>query len=54
MMDRKVPKDLRPRTPVVVDERGRVAWIFLGETGEEFRVGAGTEKALRLEVEKKR
>ena len=52
MMDRKVPKDLRYRTPVVVDERGRVAWVFLGETGEEFKVGVGTEKALRLEVEK--
>ncbi len=52
MMDRKVPKDQRRRTPVVVDGRGRVAWISMGETGEEFKVGAGTEKALRLEVEK--
>jgi tRNA(Ile)-lysidine synthase len=52
MMDRKVPKDQRRRTPVVVDGRGRVAWISMGETGEEFKVGAGTEKVLRLEVEK--
>ena len=52
MMDRKVPKDLRRWTPVVVDRRGRVAWIFLGETDEEFKVGVGTEKVLRLEVEK--
>jgi tRNA(Ile)-lysidine synthase len=52
MMDRKVPRDLRHRTPVVVDGRGCVAWIFLGETSEEFKVGAGTVKALRLEVEK--
>ena len=52
MIDRKVPKDLRPRTPVVVDALGRVAWIFLGETGEEFKVGAETEKVLRLEVER--
>lgn len=51
MMDRKVPRDLRSRTPVVVDRRaGRVAWILLGETSEEFKVGAGTEKVLRLEV----
>ncbi|MDQ3841198.1 MAG: hypothetical protein M3262_01400, partial [Actinomycetota bacterium] len=50
MMDRKVPKDRRHRTPVVVDDREKVAWIFLGETGEEFKVGAATEKALRLEV----
>jgi tRNA(Ile)-lysidine synthase len=52
MMDRKVPKDRRRRTPVVVDGRGRVAWIFLGQMGEEFKVGAATEKALRLEVRK--
>ncbi len=54
MMDRKVPKDLRHQTPVVVDTLGRVAWIFLGETGEEFQVSAETEKALRLEVKKVR
>jgi tRNA(Ile)-lysidine synthase len=54
MMDRKVPKDLRHQTPVVVDTLGRVAWIFLGETGEEFKVSAETEKALRLEVKKVR
>ena len=52
MMDRKVPKDLRRRTPVVVDGKGRVAWIFLGELGEEFRVDEATERMLRLEVEK--
>ncbi len=54
MMDRKVPKDLRHQMPVVVDTLGRVAWIFLGETGEEFKVSAETEKALRLEVKKAR
>jgi tRNA(Ile)-lysidine synthase len=52
MMDRKVPKDRRRRTPVVVDGRGRVAWIFGGELDEEFGVGTGTEKVLRLEVKK--
>ncbi|MBA2443669.1 MAG: tRNA lysidine(34) synthetase TilS [Rubrobacter sp.] len=50
LMDRKVPADLRRRTPVVVDGGGRVAWVFLGELGEEFRVTAGTQRALRLEV----
>ncbi|HZY57640.1 MAG TPA: tRNA lysidine(34) synthetase TilS, partial [Rubrobacteraceae bacterium] len=50
MMDRKVPKDLRRRTPVVVNGRGRVVWVFLGELDEEFKVSAGTEKVLRLEV----
>ena len=52
MMDRKVPGDLRRRTPVVVDARGEVAWIPFGELGEEFRVDRATEKVLRLEVEK--
>ncbi|MDP8949390.1 MAG: tRNA lysidine(34) synthetase TilS [Actinomycetota bacterium] len=52
MMDRKVPKDLRRRTPVVVDARGEVAWIPFGELGEEFKVDEATERMLRLEVEK--
>ena len=52
MMDRKVPKDLRRRTPVVVDPRGEVAWVFLGELGEGFKVDATTERVLRLEVER--
>jgi tRNA(Ile)-lysidine synthase len=52
MMDRKVPKDLRRRMPVVVDARGEVAWVFLGELGEEFKVDETTERMLRLEVEK--
>jgi tRNA(Ile)-lysidine synthase len=52
MMDRKVPKDLRRRTPVVVDARGEVAWIPLGELGEGFKVDEATERMLRLEVEK--
>ena len=50
MMDRKVPRDLRRRTPVVVDGRGEVAWIVLGELDERFKVDEGTEKVLRLEV----
>ena len=50
MMDRKVPADLRRRTPVVVGGNGRVAWIPLGEIGEGFKVDGETEKILRLEV----
>jgi tRNA(Ile)-lysidine synthase len=50
MMDRKVPRDLRRRTPVVVDGRGEVAWIVLGELDERFKVDEGTQKVLRLEV----
>ena len=50
MMDRKVPSDLRRRTPVVVGGQGEVAWIAGGELGEAFKVDEGTEKILRLEV----
>lgn len=50
MKDRKVPADLRSRTPVVVDGRGRVAWVFLGEMDEAFVVGPKTEDAMRLEL----
>ena len=54
MMDRKVPKDLRRRTPVVVDEEERVAWVFMGELGEEFKVGDGARAAVRIAVEENR
>ena len=54
MMDRKVPKDLRRWTPVVVNGRERVVWVFLGELDEEFKVSAETEKVLRLEVQRAR
>jgi hypothetical protein len=50
MMDRKIPSDLRRRTPVVVDGWDEVAWISGGELGEEFKVSEGTEKILRFEV----
>src|SRR5918998_390331 len=50
MMDRKVPADLRRRSPVVVGGDGAVAWIPLGELGEGFKVDGKTEKILRLEV----
>ena len=50
MMDRKVPSDLRRRTPVVVDGRDAVAWIVLGELDERYKIDEKTEKVLRLEV----
>jgi len=52
MMDRRVPKDLRRRTPVVLSAGGEVAWVFLGELGEGFKVSERSERMLRLEVEK--
>src|SRR5215212_1072353 len=51
MMDRKVPSDLRRRTPVVVDGRGEIAWIVFGELDERHKVDEMTQKILRLEVE---
>ncbi|MFL6058548.1 MAG: tRNA lysidine(34) synthetase TilS [Rubrobacteraceae bacterium] len=52
MMDRKVPSDLRRRTPVVVGGTGEVAWIFGGDLGEGFGVSETSGKILRLEVER--
>ena len=54
MMDRKVPRDLRWRTPVVLDGAGRVAWIFSGELSEDHKVSGETKRALRLEVRERR
>lgn len=50
MMDRKAPRDLRRRMPVVVDGLDKVAWIPFGELDEAFAVTPATEKVLRLEV----
>jgi tRNA(Ile)-lysidine synthase len=50
MMDRKVPSDLRRRTPVVVDGQGKIAWIVLGELDEHHKVDERMEKVLKLEV----
>ena len=52
MMDRGVPADLRRRTPVVVAPGGEVAWVFLGDLGEAFKVAERTERVLRVEVER--
>ena len=53
MMDRKVPADLRRRTPVVVGRTGEVAWIPFGELGEGFEVGRETGRILKVEVAKR-
>ncbi len=52
MMDRKVPADLRRRTPVVVGRSGEVAWVPFGELGEDFKVGRETGRILKVEVAK--
>lgn len=54
MMDRGVPKDVRRKTPVILDESGDVAWIFCGELGERYGVYEETKKVLRLEVKERR
>lgn len=50
MMDRKVPADVRRRTPVVAGAGGEVAWIPFGEIGEPFKVSGETREILRVEV----
>lgn len=54
MMDRGVPKDLRRKTPIIVDARDEVAWLPEGELSENHKVGRQTEKILRLEVKRSR
>ncbi|CAN5905735.1 tRNA lysidine(34) synthetase TilS [soil metagenome] len=54
MMDRGVPKDLRWRTPTVVDANGRVAWIVAGELSEDHKVSSETENIIRMEARKRR
>ena len=53
LKDRKVPGDLRPRVPVVVDRIGRIAWVFLGELDEDHKVHGETGQVVRLEVLRK-
>jgi len=50
MMDRKVPADLRRRTPVVVGRTGEVAWIPFGEIGEPFKARGDEGRVLKVEV----
>lgn len=52
MMDRRVPRDLRSKTPVVVDREGAVAWVFGGESDERGKVAQTTRKILRVEARK--
>ncbi len=52
MMDRKVPADLRRRTPVVVGRTGEVAWIPFGEIGEDFKAKGDEGRVLKVEVAK--
>ena len=45
--DRKVPRSLRHRLPVVESE-GEIAWVAGVALSERFKVGAGTERVARL------
>jgi tRNA(Ile)-lysidine synthase len=45
--DRKVPRERRARTPVVLSE-GEIAWVPGVATGERFRVGDRTRQRVRL------
>jgi len=45
--DRKVPRERRARTPVVLSG-GEIAWVPGVATGERFRVGERTAERARL------
>jgi hypothetical protein len=38
LIDRKVPRDVRDRVPVVVDEAGRIVWVVGVTIAHECRV----------------
>ena len=47
LVDAKVPRRDRPTTPVVRDGE-RIVWLAGVRMSEEYRIGAGTTRAVRL------
>jgi tRNA(Ile)-lysidine synthase len=49
-VDRKVPRDLRDRVPLVVSGDGRIVWVAGHGIGDEFRVREGTSAVVILRL----
>jgi tRNA(Ile)-lysidine synthase len=49
LIDRKVPRSRRQRTPVFEDRRG-IFWVPGVAAGERTRIGARTRRALRMKL----
>jgi len=50
LVDRKVPRALRDRVPIVVDCRGRIVWVAGHVTGDEARVTDRTQTVVILKI----
>jgi len=49
-VDRKVPREERDRTPIVVDGQGRIVWVAGHGIAEDFRVSQGTHDVVILKL----
>jgi tRNA(Ile)-lysidine synthase len=49
-VDRKVPRPLRDRVPLVVDGDDRIVWVAGHAVAEEFRVTAASQAVLTLKI----
>jgi tRNA(Ile)-lysidine synthase len=49
-VDRKVPREERDRTPIVVDGQGRIVWVAGHGIAEDFRVSHGTHDVVILKL----
>jgi len=49
-VDRKVPREERDRTPIVVDGDGRIVWVAGHGIAEDFRVSQGTHDVVILKL----
>ena len=49
-VDRKVPRDRRDATPLVVDADDRIVWVAGHVIAEDFRVGPGTRDVVILKL----
>ena len=49
-VDRKVPRPLRDRVPLVVDGDDRIVWVAGHAVADEFRVTAASQAVLTLKI----
>jgi len=49
-VDRKVPREARDRVPLVVDRRGRIAWVVGHAVGGDFRVTETSRAVILLKA----
>ncbi len=53
-IDHKIPKRMRKQIPVIVTEKGKIAWAGGLKVSDEFKITPYTRKAIRLKLIEKR